>query len=64
MSEEARKTDERVRVRAYRLWELDGRPHGRNDQYWQAALAQIRDEEHAAADVLQAEAGAVAGSPS
>ena len=60
MSEEARRTDERVRLRAYHLWEMDGRPHGRNDQYWQTALAQIRDEDHAAQDARQAEAGTVA----
>ena len=45
MSEEAKKTDERVRVRAYHLWEQDGRPHGRNDEYWTRALAEIQEEE-------------------
>ena len=45
MSDEAKKTDERVRIRAYHLWERDGRPHGRNDDYWTRALAEIRDEE-------------------
>jgi len=40
-----RKTDERVRQRAYYLWEKDGRPHGRNDHYWALALQQIRDED-------------------
>ncbi|WP_419730297.1 DUF2934 domain-containing protein [Lichenicola sp.] len=59
MSEEARKNDERVRLRAYRLWDLEGRPHGHNDQYWQTALAQIRNEEHAAEDVLQVSARTV-----
>ena len=44
MAEEVRKTDERVRERAYHLWECDGRPHGRNDEYWQLALQQIQLE--------------------
>jgi hypothetical protein len=45
VSEQVRKSDERVRLRAYHLWEQDGRPHGRNDEYWLKALRQIRDEE-------------------
>ena len=49
MNEEAKKTDERVRVRAYHLWDQDGRPHGRNDDYWTRALAEIQAEERAAA---------------
>ncbi len=45
MNEEVKKTDERVRVRAYHLWEKDGRPHGQNDEYWTRALAEIQEEE-------------------
>ncbi len=45
MNEEPRKTDERVRIRAYHLWERDGRPHGRNDEYWAKALEEIRAED-------------------
>ncbi len=45
MSDEAKRTDERVRVRAYELWEKDGRPHGRNDEYWTEALRQIHEED-------------------
>ena len=52
MNEEAKKTDERVRVRAYHLWDQDGRPHGRNDDYWNRALAEIQAEERAAATTL------------
>ena len=44
MPEEVRITDERVRLRAYHLWEQDGRPHGRNDEYWRRALAEIQAE--------------------
>ena len=45
MSDEVKKTDERVRIRAYHLWERDGRPHGRNDDYWMKALAEVQAEE-------------------
>ena len=45
MSDEVKKTDERVRIRAYHLWERDGRPHGRNDEYWMQALAEVQAEE-------------------
>ena len=45
MSDTAKKTDERVRIRAYHLWEQDGRPLGRNDEYWTKALAEIHAEE-------------------
>ena len=42
MNEEVKRTDERVRIRAYELWEKDGRPHGRNENYWAEALRQIQ----------------------
>ena len=45
MSEEAKLNDERVRLRAYELWEKDGRPHGRNDAYWEEALRQIKEQD-------------------
>ena len=45
MSDEVKKTDERVRIRAYHLWERDGRPHGRNDDYWMRALVEVQAEE-------------------
>ena len=47
MSEEVKKTDERVRIRAYHLWERDGRPLGRNEEYWSKALAEIQGEDRA-----------------
>ncbi len=45
MTDEAKRNDERVRVRAYELWEKDGRPHGRNDEYWEEALRQIQEQD-------------------
>ncbi|MFP3556960.1 MULTISPECIES: DUF2934 domain-containing protein [Paraburkholderia] len=40
---------EKIRVRAYELWEKDGSLEGCADEYWQQARAQI-DEEESAAD--------------
>jgi len=33
--------EERIRQRAYQLWEADGSPEGRADEYWHEAAAQI-----------------------
>jgi hypothetical protein len=40
---------EKIRVRAYALWEKDGSLEGRADEYWEQAQAQI-DEEESGAD--------------
>jgi hypothetical protein len=37
----------RVRERAYLLWEDDGRPEGREQEYWERAEAMIRTEKGA-----------------
>ncbi|MBC8752442.1 hypothetical protein OKW43_005704 [Paraburkholderia sp. WC7.3g] len=37
--------EEKIRVRAYELWEKDGSPDGRADEYWEQARAQIEEEE-------------------
>lgn len=39
--------DQRIRERAYYLWEADGRPHGNEGEYWERAAALIRAEEEA-----------------
>ncbi len=31
------RTEEKIRVRAYHLWEQDGRPEGRAEEYWERA---------------------------
>ena len=36
--------EDRVRERAYRLWEQEGRPHGRADQHWHQASQEVGDE--------------------
>jgi hypothetical protein len=36
--------EEKIRVRAYELWEKNGSPEGRADEYWEQAKAQIDEE--------------------
>ncbi|MCA8032738.1 DUF2934 domain-containing protein [Burkholderia arboris] len=48
-----------VRERAYRLWQADGAPDGRADEYWQRAEQQL-DAEGSSAD---GRAGQTADSP-
>lgn len=37
--------EQRVRERAYHLWEVDGKPHGRDVEYWERARELIAMEE-------------------
>jgi hypothetical protein len=37
--------EDRIRRRAYHLWEEAGRPEGRSDEFWHAARAEIAEEE-------------------
>jgi hypothetical protein len=37
--------DQRIRERAYRLWESDGCPHGRDIEYWERARELVGIEE-------------------
>ena len=37
-----------IRQRAYSLWELEGRPEGRADEYWHRARELIDDETRSA----------------
>lgn len=39
--------EERIRQRAYELWEQAGCPHGQDEQYWHAAEAEFE------ADILR-----------
>ena len=38
--------DERVRVRAYLMWEADGKPNGEADLYWHRARERMEAETH------------------
>jgi hypothetical protein len=44
MSETERDLDQRVRERAYHLWERAGRPEGRSDDFWQQARQEVERE--------------------
>ncbi|CAM2153004.1 protein of unknown function [Pararobbsia alpina] len=43
----------RIRERAYKLWEQDGRPEGMADEYWARArhLIEAEDREHGGGDL-------------
>lgn len=40
--------EQRVRERAYQIWEREGRPEGKSDEYWRRAQAEIAAEENEA----------------
>jgi hypothetical protein len=42
----------RIRTRAYHLWEQDGRPHGRDEEFWERARELIAIEDHPSAGQL------------
>jgi len=44
--------EQRIRLRAYHLWEADGCPHGRAAEYWERAEELIGMEDHAGAALL------------
>ena len=44
--------EQRIRERAYHLWEQDGRPHGRHEEYWERARELIGMEENPGAGQL------------
>jgi hypothetical protein len=44
MSDTDRVKEENIRMRAYLLWESEGRPEGRADQYWARARELIEAE--------------------
>jgi len=37
--------EDRIRQRAYEIWEMEGRLHGRDKEHWERALLEIRDGE-------------------
>jgi hypothetical protein len=44
--------DERIRIRAYHLWEQDGRPAGRDAEFWERARELIAMEDNPTAGQL------------
>ena len=56
----------RIRERAYHLWEQDGGPHGRDQEYWERARELVGIEESPGAGLIDApleRATAVQGAP-
>ncbi|HYD29639.1 MAG TPA: DUF2934 domain-containing protein [Azospirillaceae bacterium] len=39
--------EERIRRRAYEIWEREGAPHGQEDAHWARAVQEIEDEDRA-----------------
>jgi Protein of unknown function (DUF2934) len=48
MSDRDQDLDYRIRLRAYLLWEAEGRPEGRADEYWHRARELIEAEAQSA----------------
>ncbi len=44
--------EKRIKERAYHLWEADGKPHGRHDEYWERASELVGMESSAGAGQL------------
>ena len=38
-------TDEQIRFRAHQLWEIAGKPEGRQDEFWHEAERELRNNE-------------------
>ncbi len=41
--------EERIRERAYQIWEREGKPHGREAEHWRQAASEIEAEAEASA---------------
>ena len=52
--EAARDTERHIRERAYLLWEMEGKPEGRSDEYWHRAQELLEDEDQSAYPPAQA----------
>jgi hypothetical protein len=46
--------EQAIRERAFLLWELEGRPEGREEEYWHRARERIEAETHSAYPPAQA----------
>ena len=38
-------TDKEIAARAFKLWEENGRPEGKEEEFWHAALQQLLNED-------------------
>jgi hypothetical protein len=44
--------EQRIRTRAYEIWEREGQPNGRHHEHWAMALKEIVDEDLASGRVM------------
>lgn len=42
--------EDRIRQRAYELWEREGAPHGREQDHWHQAMQEIEAEDRSASE--------------
>lgn len=49
--------DDKIRARAYQLWEEEGRPEGRAEQHWYTAQENLAVEENQESTYLPSETG-------
>src|SRR5688500_2801776 len=61
MSDEHKGIEERVRERAYALWEQEGRPDGREQEHWEEASRELQQNGDGAASGDGARQGPVQG---
>jgi len=38
-------TDAQIRERAHKLWEKEGKPEGRSDEFWHQAISELEADE-------------------
>jgi hypothetical protein len=57
MSDADRDIEENIRMRAYLLWELEGKPEDGAERYWQRARELIEAETHSAYPPTQSRQG-------
>ena len=37
--------EDRIKQRAYEIWEMEGRPHGRDKEHWERAVREMEDDQ-------------------
>jgi hypothetical protein len=47
--------DKQIRVRAYLMWEADGKPNGQADLYWHRARERMEAETHSSYPPVQSD---------
>lgn len=59
----AHNKDEKIRLRAYQIWENEGRPEGRAEDHWRRAEDEVGGQApgHQSTEVLAGAAGLTAG---